>query len=143
MTLTATKKTRKPARETHGKCYLKAALGKTLEQSLDAGDALLTLHTDCCTNYTVQRLPDPDGETVGFRMVKLTAYIIDRKLYDIDVCCGKDWLCDCPDAQFQNRECKHVRSLRAALAKNGITVNAPKPHPAPQYTEADMDFDNP
>jgi hypothetical protein len=73
----------------------------------------------------VQRLSDPDGETVGFRMMKLTAFIVDRKLYDIDVCCGKDWLCDCPDAQFQNRECKHVRALRAALAKNGITVNAP------------------
>jgi hypothetical protein len=92
MTLTATRKTRKPARETHGKCFLKPTGNKTLEQALDSGDALLTLHTDCCTNYTVQRLTDPDGETVGFRMMKLTDFIVDRKVYDIDVCCGPHWL---------------------------------------------------
>jgi hypothetical protein len=92
----------------------------------------------------VQRLSDPDGETVGFRLMRLTDYIVDRKVYDIDVCCGKDWLCDCPDAQFQNRECKHVRALRAALASNGITLNAPKPQATPQLIAADMDgFDNP
>jgi hypothetical protein len=88
----------------------------------------------------VQRLTDPDGETVGFRMMKLTDYIVDGKVYDIDVCCGPHWLCDCSDAQFQNRECKHVRSLRAAMASHGIKISTPKPQP----TEADFEgFDDP
>ncbi|SRR5579883_824338 len=125
-TVTKSRSPRKPARETHGKCFLKACGNLTLQQALDAGEALLTIHAERCTNYVVQRLSDPDGETVGFRMLKLTEYIVDRKLYDIDVCCGKDWLCDCPDAQFQSRECKHVRALRAALASNGIVIAAPR-----------------
>jgi hypothetical protein len=136
-----TPRTRKPARETHGTCYLKPTGNLTLEQALDSGDALLTIHADRCTNYTVLRLADPDGETVGFRMMKLTAFIVDRKVYDLDVT-GKDWVCDCPDATFQNRACKHARALRAALASNGIIVITPK-KPEPQYTAADMEFDNP
>ena len=125
------RKPRKPAKETHGTCYLKATGNLTLAQALDSGDALLTIHSDRCTNYLVQRLTDPDGETVGYRMMKLTDYIIDRKVYDIDIAPGYGWQCDCPDALYQNRECKHVRALRAALAKSGITVAAPKrPQPA-------------
>jgi hypothetical protein len=120
------RKPRKPAKETHGTCYLKATGNLTLAQALDSGDALLTIHSDRCTNYLVQRLTDPDGETVGYRMMKLTDYIIDRKVYDIDITPGYGWQCDCPDALYQNRECKHVRALRAALASNGITVAAPK-----------------
>jgi hypothetical protein len=123
---TKSRKSVKPARETYGKCFLKATGNRTLGQALDSGDALLTVHTDRCTNYLVHRLSDPDGETVGYRLMKLTDYIVDRKVYDIDVCCGKDWRCDCPDAQFQNRECKHVRALRAALASNGIVIPAPE-----------------
>ena len=140
-TMTATRKPRKPARETHGTRYLKATGKLMLEQALDSGNSLLSVHTERSTNYVVQRLSDPDGETVGFRMMKLTDFIVDRKVHDIDVCCGKDWLCDCPDAQFQSRECKHVRALRAALASNGITVSTPKLQPALQ--SADMEFDNP
>jgi hypothetical protein len=126
MTLTATRTNRKPAREAHGKCFLKPTGNKTLEQALDSGDALLSVHTERCTNYLVQRLTDHDGETVGFRMMKLTDFIVDRKVYDIDVTLGKDWVCDCPDATFQNRACKHARALRAALASNGIIPNAPQ-----------------
>lgn len=133
-TITRTRSPRKPAKETHGKAFISTG-NLTIQEALDRGELLLTLHTDTCTNYLVQRLSDPDGETVGFRMMKLTDYIVDRKVYDIDVCCGKDWLCDCPDAQFQNRECKHVRSLRAALASNGITVGTPKPEPKPAARE--------
>jgi hypothetical protein len=123
---TKSRKSVKPAHETHGICYLKATGKLNLEQALDSGDALLTVHTDRCSNYLVQRLTDPDGETVGFRMMKLTDYIVDRKLYDIDITLGRDWLCDCPDAQFRNHECKHVRALRAALASNGIVIRAPQ-----------------
>src|SRR6516165_561660 len=99
---------RKPAREAHGKCFLKPTGNLTLQQALESGDALLTIHTERCTNYTVQRLADPDGETVGFRLVKLTDYIVDRQIYDIELA-GKELRCDCPDATFQNRECKHAR----------------------------------
>ncbi|MHB1426564.1 MAG: hypothetical protein ACYC3I_25670 [Gemmataceae bacterium] len=139
MTATTTK-TRKTARVTHGKCFLRGTGNRTLAQSLDSDGALLTLHTDKgATNYTVQRLTDPDGATVGFRLTRLTAYIVDRKVYDIDVTLGYGWQCDCPDAQYQNRECKHVRSLRAALAHAGIPVAAPRQQPA----RVDDDFDNP
>jgi hypothetical protein len=124
-TLTKTHKTRQPARETHGTCYLKATGNLTLQQALDSGDALLTIHTERCTNYTVQRLADPDGETVGFRLIKLTDYIVDRQIYDIELA-GKELRCDCPDATFQERCCKHARALRAALAGNGINLNAPQ-----------------
>jgi hypothetical protein len=119
--MTTATKTRKPARQTHGSCFLQATGNRTLTQALDSGDAMLTLHTDkAVTNYLVQRLADPDGETVGFRLLKLAPYIVDRKLYDIDLTQSYGWQCDCPDALFQNRECKHVRSLRAALAKNAV-----------------------
>ncbi|MHB1426706.1 MAG: hypothetical protein ACYC3I_26405 [Gemmataceae bacterium] len=88
MTATATR-TRKSARVTHGKCFLRSAGNRTLTQALDSDGALLTLHTDKgATNYTVQRLTDPDGATVGFRLTRLTAYIVDRKVYDIDVTLG-------------------------------------------------------
>ncbi len=119
-TLTKTRKTAKSARETHGTCYLKATGKLTLEQALNSGDALLTVHTERATNYLVQRLTDPDGETVGFRLMKLADYIVDRKLYDIDITPGYGWQCDCPDAQFRNHECKHVRALRAALTQNEV-----------------------
>jgi hypothetical protein len=135
-TLTAprtNRKPRKPAKETHGTCYLKATGTLTLTQALESGDALLTLHTDSgVTNYTVMRLSDPDGETIGYRLMKLTQFIVDRKVYDIDITPGYCWQCDCPDALYQNRECKHVRALRAALTQNGITVSTPKPAAKPE-----------
>lgn len=123
-TVTATPKTRKPARETHGTCRLSPACNLPLPQALDAGEAMLTLTPERGnpTSYQVQRLSDPYGATVGFRLMKLTWYIVDRKVYDIDVIPGYGWQCDCPDAEFQGRECKHVRSLRAALSKEGIEV---------------------
>jgi hypothetical protein len=125
--VTKSRTSNKPARETHGTCYLKATGNLTLQQALDSGDALLSLHTDDgCTNYLVQRLTDPEGETVGYRMMKLTDFIVDRQVYDIDISSGFGWICDCADCQFRNRECKHIRSLRAALTQNGITLPAPK-----------------
>jgi hypothetical protein len=127
-TVTSPTTTRKPARVTHGTCRLTATGNQTLAAALDSGDALLTLTPDNGkpTNYTVERLTDGDGQTVGFRVTRLTQFIADRKVYDIDVTPGYGWQCDCPDAQFQNRECKHVHALRAALAKNGIKVAAPQ-----------------
>jgi hypothetical protein len=49
-TITKTRKRGKPSRVTHGSCFLKASGNLTLEQALDSGDALLTVHTDRCTN---------------------------------------------------------------------------------------------
>lgn len=129
--LSKSRSPRKPARETHGTCYLTHHGYPTLERALDSGNALLTIHAQRCTNYLVQRLSDPDGETVGYRLMKLTDYIVDRKIYDIDITLGYGWQCDCPDAVSQDRECKHVRSLRAALAANGIAIHAPKPEAKP------------
>jgi hypothetical protein len=130
MTVTATRtpKSRKPARETHGVCRLCPACNLTLPQALDTGEAVLSITPErgSPTNYIVQRLADPDGATVGFRLMKLAWYIVDRKVYDIDVTPSYGWQCDCPDAEFQGRECKHVHALRAALAKEGIEVATPK-----------------
>jgi hypothetical protein len=128
MTTATLPRTRKPARETHGTCRLIPACNLPLPAALDAGEAMLSIipeHGEP-TNYLVQRLADPDGQTVGFRLLRLAAYIVDRKLYDIDVTGGFGLRCDCPDCEFRSRECKHIRSLRAALAAAGITIPAPK-----------------
>jgi hypothetical protein len=135
--------TRKPARETHGTTRLIPTGNLSLTEALDAGEAMLLITPDrgFPTSYTVKRLADKGGRTIGFRLTKLTAYILDRKLYDIDITTSYGWLCDCPDAQFQNRECKHCRSLRASLKAAGIEVSAPKPVPAPAPSVCE--FDNP
>jgi hypothetical protein len=119
MNATATqRKACKPARETNGTCFLTSGR-LTLAEALDKGEALLTLHTSTCTNYTVLRLSDPDGETVGYRLVKLTDYIVDRQVYDIDIV-GKDLVCDCPDACYRDRACKHARALKAVLTRHKL-----------------------
>jgi hypothetical protein len=52
------------------------------------------------------------GQAQGYRLEKP-----DGTAYDIDTT-GRDWLCDCPDATYRQRECKHAKALRAALASN-------------------------
>jgi hypothetical protein len=42
----------------------------------------------------------------GYRLVKPD--------YDID---SGAWSCTCPDATYRQRQCKHAKALRAALAK--------------------------
>ena len=59
---------------------------------------------------TVHR--DRDGRALGYRLERR-----DGTAYDIDAT-GPDWQCDCPDATYRQRECKHARALRAALASN-------------------------
>lgn len=126
MNATQQNRNTKPARETHGECRLDPACSLSLADAIDAGEAMLVLWPEHgeSSSYTVQRLHD-NGITLGFRLMKLTHYIIDRKVYDIDVTQPHGWQCDCPDAQYRNRECKHIRALRAALAAKGITVAAP------------------
>ncbi len=127
---TATQTTNPMKQDTvrHGTCRLDPACNLPLADALDAGEAMLTIYPERgdAANYTVQRLRDADGGTVGFRLTRLAWYIVDRKVYDIDVTPGYGWQCDCPDAQYRSQECKHVRSLRAALTQAGIDVPAPK-----------------
>jgi hypothetical protein len=64
------------------------------------------------TDYTVTVLRNQDRIT-GYRLQKL-----DGTVYDIDAS-QLDWRCDCPDSTYRERECKHVKALRAALAVAG------------------------
>jgi hypothetical protein len=47
----------------------------------------------------------------GYRLVKS-----DSTIYDVN---GEKWQCDCPDATYRGRECKHAKALRAALSAAG------------------------
>jgi hypothetical protein len=80
--MTTTTRTRKPARETHGTCRLIPACDLPLPEALDAGEAMLTIHPDRkdvpATGYTVRRLADKEGRTLGFRLIRLAEFIIDR-----------------------------------------------------------------
>jgi hypothetical protein len=63
-------------------------------------------------SYTTTVLKDQDRVT-GYRLQKF-----DGMVYDIDAS-REQWGCDCPDATYRERECKHVKALRAALAVAG------------------------
>ena len=53
-----------------------------------------------------------DGERVlAYRLLRPAA----PRAYLVDVT-GEAWRCDCPDATYRQRECKHVRALTKALA---------------------------
>jgi hypothetical protein len=59
--------------------------------------------------YTVTLLHQ-DGRVIAYRLEKL-----DGATYDIDAT-APQWICDCPDATYRQRACKHVKALQAALA---------------------------
>lgn len=76
-----------------------------------------------------------DGERiVGFGLAK-----DDDEVYAIDAGQWYGWTCDCGDCQFRNRECKHIKAVRAALAAAGIVIPTPARPAAPQCN----DFDDP
>lgn len=52
-----------------------------------------------------------EGKVTGYRLVK-----DDDEGYDVDAT-GKDWHCTCADSTYRQRECKHVKALRAALSR--------------------------
>jgi hypothetical protein len=52
-----------------------------------------------------------NGAVTGYRLMKQP----DFKVYDLDTT-GEQWKCDCPDATYRERECKHIRGLRALLS---------------------------
>jgi hypothetical protein len=71
----------------------------------EVGTGVLQINS---TPYTVTILRSPSGVN-GYRLGKE-----DGKTYDIDAF-AETWKCDCPDATYRERECKHVKALRAAL----------------------------
>ena len=112
---------------THGTCKLTAFVG-TMTEALDSSDASLVIRPERGESaaYDVLRLRDRDGAILGFRLVKRTRFIVDRKTYDIDTTRGYGWQCDCPSAEFSGAECKHVRALRQCLARCGQLPPAPQ-----------------
>jgi hypothetical protein len=90
-------------------------LGKTL------GRIAITNANHETTEYDIGAFTDRDGIVQGFGLAK-----DDDEVYAIDTTAGFGWVCDCADCQFRNRECKHIKAVRAALAHAGITVPAPK-----------------
>ena len=90
-------------------------LGKTL------GRIAITNANNETTEYDIGAFTDNDGAIQGFGLAK-----DDDEVYSIDTTTGFGWVCDCADCQFRDRECKHIKAVRAALAHAGITVPAPK-----------------
>jgi len=81
------------------------------------------------TEYDVQAFLEGE-RIVGFGLAK-----DDDEIYSIALT-QFGWECSCPDANWNNRDCKHARALRAALAAVGITLAMPKSE-APKQPEAE------
>jgi hypothetical protein len=71
--------------------------------------------------YDLGAFADNDGVVVGYGLAK-----DDDEIHSIDVTAGFGWVCDCGDCQYRNRECKHIRAVRAALAQSGQLPPAPQ-----------------
>jgi hypothetical protein len=93
----------RPAKPVSGNCRWVVPIGKVSHTGvLEINGAVYTV--------TILRLY---GQLVGYRLEKL-----DGQTYDIDAA-SEPWQCDCPDAVYRERECKHVKALRAALKAAG------------------------
>jgi hypothetical protein len=93
------------------------------------GRIALTNANNEITEYDIGAFTDNDGAIQGFGLAK-----DDDEVYSIDTASGFGWVCDCADCQFRNRECKHIKAVRTALAHAGIAVPAPK-HQEPAREE--------
>ena len=93
------------------KTKVKPASG-TCRWVLPIGDADTGVLAINGTNYAVTVLRGPN-RVEGYRLVK-----DDARFYDI-AATAEPWICDCPDATYRQRECKHVAALRAALKVAG------------------------
>jgi hypothetical protein len=64
-----------------------------------------------CINGTDYEIAEVDGGLALYTVKGdgVVRYTIDRTL-------PRYWQCSCPDATYRHRECKHVLSIRAALA---------------------------
>ena len=90
-------------------------LGKTL------GRIAITNANNETTEYDIGAFTDNDGTIQGFGLAK-----DDDEVYALDTTSGFGWVCDGADCQLRNRECKHIKAVRAALAHAGISVPTPK-----------------
>jgi hypothetical protein len=70
------------------------------------------------------------GKVVGFGLAK-----DDDEIYSIGIT-RYGWECDCPDANWNNRECKHAKAVRAALSRLGIDVPSALKQEAPALCAA-------
>jgi hypothetical protein len=114
--MTATK-TRKPIQPVHGSCRWLGGIPTAVD--LDAGEALLRIVTDKGVEalYFVERLSDA-GKVVGYTLTKK-----DGESYDVDATFGGGVLvCQCPDATYRDRQCKHSKALVAGLKAAGLPV---------------------
>lgn len=97
------------------------------------GRISITNANGLATEYDIDAFTNGDGEIQGFGLAK-----DNDEIYAVDVTLGYGWQCDCADAQFRNRECKHVRGLRVALASARVVIPAPqRQHVAPDIIELD------
>jgi hypothetical protein len=102
MSLLANRQPKAKARPVSGSCRWVLPIGEC-----DTG--VLAINGQ---QYTVTVLRGPNG-IVGYRLGK-----DDGKTYDIDAT-AEVWKCDCPDATYRERACKHVKALQVALAAGG------------------------
>jgi hypothetical protein len=76
------------------------------------GRLSITSHTTrgpVVQEYDVGAHLDQAGRVTGYRLVK-----DDDEGYDVS---AADWTCTCADSTYRQRECKHARAMRAALAR--------------------------
>lgn len=86
------------------------------------------------TEYDLDAFTDAAGRIIGYGLAK-----DDDDIHAIDVVASTGWTCDCPDCQFRNRECKHIKALRAALAEAGLGADVPVTPPAPSREPGEDD----
>jgi hypothetical protein len=102
MSLLLNRQPTRKAKPVSGTCKWVLPIGET-------GTGVLAING---TDYTVTSLQNQDRVT-GYRLQKLSGTV-----YDIDAS-REQWGCDCPDATYRERQCKHVKALQAALAVAG------------------------
>lgn len=71
--------------------------------------------------YAVGELLDDDQSRVGWELRK-QADGETRAVYHVDTTTPFSACCDCADATFRDRPCKHVKALAAALAIIGRSI---------------------
>ena len=66
--------------------------------------------------YDVDPITDDAGTLVGWRLTYGRALGQEDAVYDIDITQPQPfWTCDCADATYRQRECKHLKAMKEAL----------------------------
>jgi hypothetical protein len=109
----------------HGTCKW---FGPVDAGRLDAGQAVLEIagENGNANSYWVRTIRDEKEQLLGYRLTKFGADSeAEAAAYDIDTTFGPDansWTCECLDWLSRRRDggCRHIASLRSALAKLGL-----------------------